>query len=475
MLAALGFFPISGRAETSDPAALVQRAVAELKTRDYKAALKDVTRAMDQGYRKTSAFNARSAALTGLGRFKEALADAEKSIQYNPEGAAGYLNRAAAREGLAGSKEEILADYKKAAELDKRWVSLYEEAQKKFSQPRPERAAVAVAVVPSSVAVQVVAVVVADNAPPKAVSWWSFVWKLLAVLAAVVLFIAGGMARKIPWRVRGSARQVRFATVLNAPLETAGEPREGAVVGGRYILGRPLGRDGLADVFDGRDLEDRQRTIERVPRRAEQLARAKAAQALQHAAIVPLEACFEQGGWLYLIYEPAAGETLRRALDRKTERRLAPAAALRILQGAADALDHAHGRGVAHGHLTPSQILVETSGARLKGFGLPAEPADAVYLAPEQEAGPSAPAADVFALGVCLFEMLTGRRPFAAPGDAQAKRERRYSAASSLVKDLPAGIDELFARALEPDPERRFRAAGELFGAFRALAVPGVQ
>ncbi len=452
-------------ADTTNARAYLQRASMELQTKDYASADKDAAKAMDLGYRKTSAFNTRSAALTGLGRFKDAAALADVSVSVNPDSPTGYLDRAAAREGLGAPGPDILADYQRAAELDKRWQAVYQAALKRY-QPAP------VKIVPQPLRAPEPQAM-AQPAPPKArPAPLLSPWKEFALGAVVIVLLLVLFVRALR---RHETLKVRFGSVMKVPLPSGNEPRLGSVVGGRYIVGKVLGREGAAELIEARDLEDRPRTLKRMARRdAAFLEGAKRAAALRHPAISELEAVFEQEGLLYLAYVCGPGESLRRTLERMAERRLAPESALRIAKAVCDALDYAHGRGVFHGHLTPAHITVERSGAKVKGFAMPAENSESDYLAPEQETGPATVESDVFCAGVCLYEMLTGEKPFKGPQAPQAKREGSFPAASTLVKSLPPGIDDLLGRALQPDPGRRFHAAGELFGALRTLVVPGV-
>jgi tetratricopeptide (TPR) repeat protein len=478
-----------------DPKFYLQRAATELTAKDYAGAEKDARKAMDMGYRKTSALNTRSAALTGLGRFKEAYADADLAVQVNETGATGYLNRAAAREGLGQKPEEILADFQKAAELDKRWRSVYESAKKRYgaseptvrSQPAPKAPAppVVVAKEPVPPKVEEVKEVKMEEpkpepalaparapAPAPVPASNPIPWKNAAGGAAAVvllgLLIVKGLGRH-------RARRVRFGSVMSVPMPSVEEPSIGSVLGGRYILGKATGQEDAVDIFEARDLEDRPRVLRRLRRRDPGLLqKAKTAGGLKHASILPLEAVFEQAGHVYLASEPAAGEPMRRALDRLPDHRYSPSSALAVLQGICEALDFAHGKGVFHGHLTPSHVLVEKAKVQVKGFALPPETAENDYLPPEHGTGEPNAEGDVFALGACLYEMLTGGRPFKGPEAGQNKREGKFPSATGVVKSLPDGIDDLLGRALSADPARRFHAAGELFAALRALVIPGV-
>ncbi|MBI3552931.1 MAG: protein kinase [Elusimicrobia bacterium] len=476
LTAALGFSPrraaaagvaVSSTAALSQPRALVERAASELKAKDYAAAEKDATKAMDLGYRKSSAFNTRSAARTGLGRFKEAFADADMAVKFSSLSATGYLNRAAAREGLGAPAADILADFKQASEFDRRWESVYEDAQKRYAVPEKKVPPKVNPEPPRAREPAVPALPTAKPVPPAPVPW------LRIAASAVVVVVLGVLVAKGLGKHR--ARRVRFGSVMSVPLPPGDEPRMGAVVGGRYIVGKLLGKEGSAQIYDARDLDDQPCRILRLARReGVSVKGVGAAMTLKHPGILAPAAVFEYLDHVCLAGPVFRGEPLRQSIDRLVEHRLPPEAALRIVQAVCDALDFAHQRGIFHGHLTSSHILVDKASIQVMGFLLPPEPSESDYIAPERDSGGSSVEADIFSAGVCLYEMLTGQRPFKGPEAGQDKREGRFAAASSVAKLLPEGVDDLLGRALQSDPARRFHAAGELFGAFRNLVIPGV-
>ena len=93
----------------------------------------------------------------------------------------------------------------------------------------------------------------------------------------------------------------------------------------------------------------------------------------------------------------------------------------------------------------------------------------AQYMAPEQEMGSVSPEVDLYALAVCLYEMLTGELPFLGPNFLAQKYAERYKPPSQLVPSLPPGIDEIFKKALSLQPRNRFRSSMELVKALKAL------
>ena len=163
----------------------------------------------------------------------------------------------------------------------------------------------------------------------------------------------------------------------------------------------------------------------------------------------------EQDGVIYLVREYAPGSSLRDRLD--TAGPATPSEAVRIGVAALGALAEAHDRGVLHLALDLDDVIVGDDGrVCLIDFGIGAavassRPGEAAtllgdeYLAPEQAAGADPDArTDVYAVASLLFELLTGEPP----------RGRTY--ARTVRPDVPRALDRVLARALDPDPERRF-------------------
>ncbi|MBI2362178.1 MAG: serine/threonine protein kinase [Elusimicrobia bacterium] len=211
------------------------------------------------------------------------------------------------------------------------------------------------------------------------------------------------------------------------------------------------------------------------------LAEARVMAALKHPNMVAIYGAERHAGEVYLALEFVDGGTLEDRLAR--ERRLPWAEALRVLEGAGAAVDHAHSRRVIHRDIKPANIMLSSKGeVKVADFGIAYQAAKSVsrltrapswgtppYMAPEQELGGLSAAVDRYALAVCLYEALTGELPFKGPNFLAQKREGAWEPPSRLLPELPRGVDDLFAIALAPEPARRFPTAAALTSACRAL------
>jgi serine/threonine-protein kinase len=210
--------------------------------------------------------------------------------------------------------------------------------------------------------------------------------------------------------------------------------------------------------------------------------KARNAAQLRHPYIAPVYESDVDGPLPYLVMAYVDGGSLADRLDG----RLGPLPlreASRILIQIADALDYAHARGMLHRDVKPSNILLTQEGeAMLTDFGIARAAWDsrltasdmrigtAAYMAPEQARGrPMDRRTDVYALGVVLYEMVTGRTPFRGNTDAMLYQHVHEPPPPlrSLNPRLSQRAEQVVLRALEKRPERRYPSAGALAKAFR--------
>jgi serine/threonine protein kinase/ABC-type amino acid transport substrate-binding protein len=285
-----------------------------------------------------------------------------------------------------------------------------------------------------------------------------------------------------------------------------------------YELLAELGRGGMGVVYLARQVElDRTVALKMIlagphagpAERARFVAEARATARMHHPNIVQIHEVGEADGLPYLVLEFVEGGSLAQALDGTPQ---APRAAARLVELLARAMAYAHERGIIHRDLKPANILLEDSARvesqtvecrkveeggsgpsdfttlrlddfrpKITDFGLAkvSDPERSLtvtgavmgspnYMAPEQARGDTkkvGPAADVYALGVILFELLTGRVPFTADSAVTLLRKVGSEQAPSpraLCPAVPRELEAICLKCLEKDPARRYPSATAL-------------
>lgn len=273
----------------------------------------------------------------------------------------------------------------------------------------------------------------------------------------------------------------------------------GEVIDGRYKLNRIVASGGMATIYAATDLRlDRliavkimhphlaqdEKFVERFIREA------KAAAALSHPNIVSvLDQGWNQGGTpcVFIVMELVEGATLRDYMYEQGKSSVANA--LQLITPVASALAAAHRLGIVHRDIKPENILVSNEGRiKIADFGLArgallgstmtAESSvilgSVSYLSPEQvQRGVADSRSDIYSLGIVLFELLTGQKPYQGEDPVQIAIRHvneRVPAPSTLEPTIPAEIDDLVLRATDINPDLRPRDGGALMDELRSLS-----
>ena len=268
------------------------------------------------------------------------------------------------------------------------------------------------------------------------------------------------------------------------------------VIGGRYRVVRKLGGGGMADVYLCEDLSLGRHVAIKVllqrylsdPTFVERFRReAKAAAGLNQQNLVAIYDWGELDGTYYIVMEYVEGETLKDLIRRRD--RLSGNESVAVTLQLLAAVDFAHRSGIVHRDIKPQNIMIDPHGtAKVMDFGI-ARAGDsgmteagsilgtAQYLAPEQAKGyPVDERSDLYSVGVCLYEMLTGTVPF--KGDSAVTVALKHVnempvEPSELVPGMPYALNQIVLKAMAKDPADRYQSAAEFARDLRAAKEGG--
>ncbi|WP_138445043.1 Stk1 family PASTA domain-containing Ser/Thr kinase [Sinomonas susongensis] len=293
----------------------------------------------------------------------------------------------------------------------------------------------------------------------------------------------------------------------HTPLEREDEPMpQPVVLSGRYVLGKLLGRGGMADVFEAQDTRlgrtvavkmlradmarDRQLRV-RFEREAQAVA------ALNHPNIV---AVYDTGERLadplnpgsvevpFMVMELVIGRTLRELVRSGP---IDQEKALEYVQGVLSALEYSHRAGIVHRDIKPANVMVcdDSGSVKVMDFGIARAIAEsgatmtqtqavlgtAQYLSPEQAQGQTVDArSDLYSTGCLLYELLTGRPPFIGESPVSVAYQHvqvEAPKAQEFNPEITDAVQSVLDRALQKDPDRRFQDAGAFRRALRAASA----
>jgi serine/threonine protein kinase len=263
----------------------------------------------------------------------------------------------------------------------------------------------------------------------------------------------------------------------------------------RYELGEPIGRGGMADVFEAFDTRLNRTVAIKILRSdlahdpafiARFRKEAQAAAALNHPTIVAVydtgEDIYGEGRSAtnvpYIVMEYVDGTTLRDII--KSGRKLPPERGLRIIAGVLDALAYSHRHGIIHRDIKPANIMIARSGeVKVMDFGIARALADASntmtggqtvmgtaqYLSPEQAKGEAVDArSDLYSAGVLLYELLTGKPPFSGESPVAIAYQHVSEIPtypSEIDPAIPKSVDSVVMHALNKSAKDRYQSAEE--------------
>ena len=285
---------------------------------------------------------------------------------------------------------------------------------------------------------------------------------------------------------------------MSDPL-TGSMERLTAALAGRYRLERELGQGGMATVYLAEDIRHRRQVAIKVlrpdltaalgPDRFMQ--EIEIAARLQHPHILGVFDSGSAEGFLYYVMPYVDGESLRERLSRQGE--LPVHEAVRLLSEIADALGHAHSRGVVHRDIKPENVMLSGRHALVMDFGVAKAVNEAsgqnrlttlgvalgtpAYMAPEQaSADPHLDhRVDIYALGVMGYELLAGRPPFTGASPQQVLAAHVMQAPELLSSHRPSlspALTGVIMKALEKRPADRWQSAEEMLAQLEPLATP---
>jgi tetratricopeptide (TPR) repeat protein/tRNA A-37 threonylcarbamoyl transferase component Bud32 len=418
-----------------DNAALRWRALARHRAGDYEGAIEDADRALALADKDHWALKTKAMALLALKRADEALAAADKAVEALSTDADAFRTRAMIHKAR-GDTAAMIQDLAQAAALDPQFAALYRrelaKAEKEDAEEDEEERG-------------------GDTTKG-------------TLFAVAALIIGGGLATAL-------TKKKKPAKAESAALGVTG-----------FDVSGKLGQGGMGEVWRATDRAlQREVAIKRLRSeiagdermRKKFLKEARTVAALKHANIVEIHSVIEEGDELLLVFEHLDGQPLDAILAEHGKLTLDQT--LEIVKQAAAALDYAHQQGVIHQDLKPGNVMVAGETVKVMDFGIARRVADdlstlsrqevsgtPVYMAPEQEAGNPTPQSDVYALGLCFYEMLTGRR---------ANPKQGFPPLVEALPGTPPALDGVLAYTLDADPAKRYPTAGQLASAIEQVVA----
>ncbi len=421
------------RKNKNDATALRWRALARQQAGDNQGALDDTARALAINENDHWSLKTRAMALLALKKAEEALAAANKAIEISGTDADSFRVRAEIHKSL-GDNAAMIQDLAQAASLDPTFQALY---RRELARVEKENAA-------------------EDEEESEGGST-----TMGTVVALGALILGGGLATAL------SKKKPKKAA--RAALGDTG-----------FNITNKLGQGGMGEVWEATDLAlERKVAIKRLRAeiagdermRNKFLKEARIVAGLKHPNIVEIHSVIEEGEELFLVFEHIEGQSLDAVLAE--HKKLTFEQTLEIIKQTASALDYAHQQGVIHQDLKPANMMIAGETIKVMDFGIARRVADdlstlskvevsgtPLYMAPEQHKNDPRPQTDVYALGLCFYEMLTGLRARPAEG---------YAPLTELIPGIAPGVDGVLTYTFDADPAKRYPTAGQFVAAIKQV------
>jgi|GEM_PF-1107961 len=441
--------------------ALLLRAAAFNHLGRFDDAIADADSAIRLQPGNASAYNTRAWALAQKGNYKDSYADASKSIELDPGVASAYFNRSQSAEKL-GDFRRMLEDLREASRLDSSYEAKLADAFSRYGDKVPGFEYKGAAFPQAGQSAR------GDSSEQGGQQGENTNWKK-------VYMVLGGLLVGV----------VILMQILKA---TAPLPKTQAHTSAmsQYLILRQIGEGGMGVVYEGYDKTlKRKVAIKRMrtdfamsdAAREQILNEARTVASLHHPNIVEIYTLFEEGGDLCLVFELIEGHTLGTRLEKLG--RMSWQEARPVFESICKALSYAHNNGVIHRDLKPSNIMITSDGTvKVMDFGVARQEEASgkgtktisgtpAYMSPEQQRGYVRKESDIYSLGVCLYEVLTGYVPWELEGYEPGKN--KVIPPSKAVPSLPVEVDALVDAALRDDPDKRIKTPAQFMEMLQAI------
>jgi len=473
---ALRYFNMSIEKNPDNLSAYIERANVYNLIGKYDDAIKDTTYVLMNDPTNIVALNIRAFAMYKKGNLSEAFYDTNRAIEIKPNYADAIFLRALIYEKQK-RYDEMLQDLEKASKINSSYTPYFHDALSSYAMQTKSflryydrnRDLLKIA-----------------KEDEKAFNLKRFLILLaLTVIGGIFIGISLLHVLSPKFTTHTTATQdVSHSNILAPSIFYEG------VASGKYKIIKKIGQGGMGSVYLAVDQTlNREVAIKkmnedlRISEREKQrfIEEARTVAMLHHPNIIEIYTIFEEKGDLYLVFEYINGVTLDKKLDKEV--RMLFDEVRHIVNEVSKALSYAHMKGIIHRDLKLSNIMISKEGfVKVMDFGLAKVVREVrakeshseivgspAYMAPEQDKGMYFKESDLYSLGICIYEMLTGEIPFTGPDYHYQKEKKLYTPISLLVVGLPKGLDNVISKLLEPNPNDRYHSVEEFIKEFNSL------